>query len=56
VTDDDDDDDVDYPQFSVIFTDGHVFVPNVFFINLLANCGSPLLSFDFLGLSRAIGS
>jgi hypothetical protein len=42
--------------FSVIFTDRHVIVLNIFFIILLANCGSPVLSFDFLALSRAIGS
>jgi len=40
--------------FSVIFTDRHVIVLNIFFIILLANCGSAVLSFDLLGLSRAV--
>jgi hypothetical protein len=40
--------------FSDIFTDRRVIVLNIFFIILLANCGYPVLNFDFLGLSRAI--
>jgi hypothetical protein len=50
------DDDVDYfPHFfPVIFTDRHVIVLKIFLIILLANCGFPVLSFDFVGLSRAV--
>jgi len=40
--------------FSVIFADKHVIILNIFFIILLAICGSPVFGFDFLGLSRAI--
>ena len=40
--------------FSVIFTDRHVVVLNIFSIILLANCRSPVLGFDLLGLFRAI--
>lgn len=47
-------DNVDYPHFFCYFTDRHVIILNNFFIiNFLANCGSPVLSFYFLGLSRA---